>query len=538
MSYDKTLFITSALPYVNNIPHLGNIIGSTLSGDVISRYYREKGYKVVYLCGTDEHGSTTTVRAKKAGISPQTLCENYRKEHEKIYDWFNIKFDAWGKTSTEIHSNVVSKIFLHLYQNGYIEEVEEEKIYCVDCDLFLADRYVKGVCYHCNSESNGDQCDNCNNLVDANKLINSKCTLCGQHPILKPTKNLYLSLSKIKDALEDYCKTCTLTKNANSITNSWLTSQKGLRSRCITRDCDWGVKVPLKGYENKTFYVWFEAPLGYYSILISNGFEDILNDTNLEWISFQGKDNVFFHTIMFPATVLGSNLDYPLINQISATEYLQYAGQKFSKSNGIGINGNQVIEYSKKLGFNEDYWRFYLLKVRPESSDSSFNLEDFLWCTRKDLVGNIGNFINRCVCLTQKYCNGSTDLLNIVNFPPYFIELFNKYENSMKTLKIRKAIQTCLDLSNLCHNLLGTEQPWFLFETDYDRAFNVLSLCNSILYFLLLTLKPFIPFTIEQITNNLTTNENSITFGSNFTKPFIMIKDDKIQSFLKEVEGL
>ena len=528
---EKTIFITSALPYVNNIPHLGNIIGSTLSGDVISRYFREKGKRVIYLCGTDEHGSTTTVRAKKENLSPNILCENYRQEHEKIYDWFNINFDAWGRTSTETHSELVCEIFSNLYKNGFIEEIAEERIYCEACNLFLADRYVKGTCYICQNESNGDQCDNCNSLINANKLIAPKCSICSQEPVLKDTKNLYLSLTKIKETIEEYHKTCKWTKNAASIVKTWLNSKEGLKSRCITRDCDWGVKVPLKGYEQKSFYVWFEAPIGYFSILKANGFEC---KPDFEWISFQGKDNVFFHTILFPATIIGSEKKLPLINKISATEYLLFENKKFSKSNGIGINGKQVIKLSEKLGFNEDYWRFYLLKIRPETSDSSFSLKDFLWSTRKDLVGNIGNFINRCVCLTNKFCNGTTKFVSFENIPSRFSNIFEQYENFMTNLKIRKAVQSCLDIGNQCHNLLGTEEPWFLFKTDYEKAFDVLSLCNSILYFLLKALKPFIPSTVEKLESCISIGKNHISFSAAFEKPFKMIKDQEIKQCIED----
>lgn len=551
----KKIFITSALPYCNNVPHLGNIIGSTLSGDVYSRFKKTQGYDVIYLCGVDVYGSTTLLRASQENLTCEEICDKYTKLHKEIYDWFNINFDIWGQTNNDKQTIITHEIFLELYKNGYIEEKTIMQMYCDNCDQFLADRYLKGICYHqeCenkNNITNGDQCDACQKFIDVTKLIKPYCSVCGNMPTLKSSNHLYLKLNELQNEINDYNfnnPNVKLSTQVLSIVKSWL--DKGLESKCITRNLKWGTPIPwefnetLKKYKDKVFYVWFDATFGYYSILMQNklDYENWLTQ-NTEMVQFMGKDNVSFHTIVFPGSIIGSKLNLPLVNKLGYTDYLLYEGNKFSKSNNIGIFGDQVMNISHDLKINEDYWRYYLLKIRPETHDSSFDWKDFITSIQSDLVNNIGNFINRCVSMSEKFCanvtyhkiTNSQESLNI-------LDLIDTYYNSMENFKFREAINQCLILGNYGNNYLQKEKPWNIAK-DANVPY-VLGTANMICYILLKLLNPFIPntsmrllnsFIITSKSNDLTqifTNDCTITINkNNYSLPFknLDIKEVKI----------
>jgi len=408
-------FVTSALPYVNNVPHLGNIIGSTLSADVHARYLRRMKKRVFYLCGTDEYGTTTEVKALQDRVSCQEICDKYHQIHKMVYEWFNISFDAFGRTTTNTHKELAQDIFLKLYYNGLLERTTIEQYKCASCNRFLADRYIKGVCYVCSAITKGDQCDACGTVIDVDKLKQLWCAVCSNIPVKCKTDHLFLTLEQfkkeIRDQIMDPLQT-RLTNNARGITESWL--NKELESRCITRDLKWGTPVPfvegLEDMQDKVFYVWFDAPIGYLSILKHHVRDNWKEWLTGKWVQFMAKDNVPFHTIIFPATLIGAGREFPLVTDLSCTEYLSYEGKKFSKSNNIGIFGDHVIELSKLLDIDEDYWRYYLLKIRPETGDSSFNWKEFCAVVRGELVNNFGNLISRAVSLTKKYYPGKDKL--------------------------------------------------------------------------------------------------------------------------------
>jgi methionyl-tRNA synthetase len=263
------ILVTSALPYVNNVPHMGNIVGCTLSADVFARYHRSQGNRVLYVCGTDEHGTATETKALEEGLTPRQLCDKYHAVHKKVYEWFNISFDIFGRTSAENHVKITQDIFRDLNANGYILEREVEQTYCETDKRFLADRFVEGECPHCHfPNARGDQCDNCGKLLDPLELINPKCKICGNAPVARKSKHLFLDLAKLQPRLETWtreqAKKGAWTANAITTTEGWL--QRGLEPRAITRDLNWGVPVPVPGFEGKVFYVWFDAPIGYISI--------------------------------------------------------------------------------------------------------------------------------------------------------------------------------------------------------------------------------------------------------------------------------
>ncbi|MDR1636602.1 MAG: methionine--tRNA ligase, partial [Treponema sp.] len=400
----KRRLITSALPYVNNVPHLGNLI-QVLSADAFARFCRLRGCETLYVCGTDEYGTATETRAAEEGVSPQELCDRYYAVHSEIYRWFGIGFDKFGRTSTPIQTEVTQDIFRKLDANGFIAEHTIEQLHCDSCGRFLADRYVLGSCPHCGYPgARGDQCESCGKLLDPTELKEPRCSSCGATPQLKSTKHLYIDLPRIKDRLEAWIERASgagfWANNAVQMTQAWI--RDGLRERAITRDLKWGIPVPRPGYEKKVFYVWFDAPIGYISITGNLGAETTKDwrafvdywwksPEEVELFQFIGKDNIPFHTVVFPSSLLGSGDNWTMLHHMSSTEYLNYESGKFSKTRGVGVFGTDVME----TGIGPDIWRFYIFYNRPERADSLFTWKDFQEKVNGELIGNLGNLVNR-----------------------------------------------------------------------------------------------------------------------------------------------
>jgi methionyl-tRNA synthetase len=398
----RNILITSALPYVNNVPHLGNIIGSVLSADVFSRYSKARpGVNALFICGTDEYGTATEVTAREQGVTCQELCDKFHKIHGESYEWFNIAFDKWGRTPTTEQTEIAQDIFRKLWKNGYLEEHESTQPFCEEPkhQSFLADRFIEGECPICHYEdARGDQCDKCGSLLDPDKLIKPRCKVDGTTPVLKKTKHTYISLDKLQPAIEKFTKEAyakgNWSSNGVAITSSWLT--EGLKPRAITRDLKWGTAVPaeIPGYDKKVLYVWFDACIGYVSITATYTKEWEQwwkNPDEVELYQFMGKDNVPFHSVIFPGSQIGTGEKWTMVNTISTTEYLTYEGGKFSKSRGTGVFGNQA----KDTGIPADTFRYYLLSRRPESSDTDFDWKSLIDAHNNELKNNLGNLVNR-----------------------------------------------------------------------------------------------------------------------------------------------
>lgn len=512
------IFITSALPYVNNELHLGNFTGSLLPADIISRYNRIIGNNVCYVCGTDDYGTATMVKSKAMKIGASELCDIYRKAHSNICSWFNIDFDVWGQTSTSTHTKFVHKIFKQLYMNGYIDIRSVDQLYCTECQYFLADRYVVGQCYHeqCShlrSMARGDQCDTCGQLIDALQLISPVCTLCNGNSIkIKASDHLFLLLDKLQSDISDYVTHANFDKHVLAISKAWLKS--GLKPRCITRDIEWGTPIPydfdvkLESLHNKTFYVWFDAPIAYYSIYAhaKSDWETYFANPNLKWISTQGKDNIPFHTIIFSGTMIGTKSnDLPLINEIANSHYLMYEGKKFSKTNDVGIFGNQIINISNKLNIHSDYWRYYLMYIRPEHTDSNFSMQEFSQIIKSDLISNFGNMVNRCVSIISK------SNLNTINICPpstilnQFFQYENIYKNFMTNYKLSAALKFCMKLSTDLNKYIQDEKAWSI--TDDVKLKQTIGIIVYQLLFVTKLLSPFIPITCSTITSSFDTTD-------------------------------
>ena len=413
----RNVLITSALPYVNNVPHLGNIIGAVLSADVFARYCRLRGYQTIYIGGTDEYGTATETKALEEGIPCAELCAKYYKLHSAIYDWFGIQTDIFGRSSTWQQTEITHEIFNALYKNGYFFEQSMEQSYCEGCSRFLADRYVEGTCPHCSyTDARGDQCDACGKLLNPVELKEARCKLCRRTPVIRSSNHLFLDLTKLQGVVEEFVDRQSVTgkwsANSTSISKGWLAD--GLKPRCMTRDLKWGTPVPVPGFEDKVFYVWFDACFGYISITANytekwrqwwqcNAEE---GRPKVELFQFMGKDNVPFHTVIFPSTLLGTvdpnaeeqSCPWTLLHHINTTEYLKYEQGKFSKSRNIGVFGNDA----RDSGIPVAVWRYYLLSVRPETTDSTFSWDDFGARNNNELLANLGNFVSR----TSKFTGG------------------------------------------------------------------------------------------------------------------------------------
>ncbi|CAD5229193.1 unnamed protein product [Bursaphelenchus okinawaensis] len=505
----RNILITSALPYVNNVPHLGNIIGCVLSGDVFSRYCRLRAYQVLHISGTDEYGTATEMKALQEKTTPAEICEKFHKLHKQIYEWFNIDFDNFGRTTTENQTEICQKFFLQLHENGFTSTSSLEQLHCSSCNKFLADRYVFGTCPHCNyNDARGDQCDKCAKLLDAVNLIDPKCHICGSTPQKKTSEHIFLNLDALSSEVENFLdeKTkdseCKWSTNAISICRSWI--KQGLEKRCITRDIKWGTPVPLPGFDGKVFYVWFDAPIGYLSItktLLGSDWEKWWKNKNVELYQFVGKDNVAFHGIMFPATQIGTKDSYTMVKNLCATEYLNYEDQKFSKSRGTGVFGDQA----SGTGIPADVWRFYLIYMRPENQDTAFIWDDFALKVNSELLANLGNFVLRALSFLSNNFNGlvpkitlndeDKELINDVNV------LLTQFIEQMENVKMRDALQTVLAISRKGNQYMQTQQPWVLVKKDEtkERGASVIGLAANLSCLLSVVLFPFMPATSQAL---------------------------------------
>jgi methionyl-tRNA synthetase len=516
----KKILITSALPYVNNIPHLGNIIGCVLSADVFARYCKMAGYDTLYICGNDEYGTTTETKALEEDISPKELCDKYNKIHEEIYKWFEIDFSFFGRTSHPKQTEIVQSIFLKLYNNGYITEDILVQPYCEHDKMFLADRFVEGICQNCGYEkAKGDQCENCGKVHDPTDLKEPKCVLCSKTPDFKETKHLFLELNKLRAKLEKWIDVASKegkwSNNAISITKGWL--DQGLQKRCITRDLEWGIPVPLKGFEDKVFYVWFDAPIGYISITAAafdNWEEWWKNPEEVNLYQFMGKDNIPFHTVLFPSSLIGTGENWTLLKTLSSTEYLNYEESKFSKSQGIGVNGDEA----KDTGIEADLFRYYLLRNRPEKNDTQFLWIDFMEKVNGEIIGNYANLVNRVFQFIGKFYNSfipdfqikDNIFLKQIKFEERKKEIIDLFED----VELKKALLTILDLCSEGNKFFQDSEPWALIKNNKEKAGEIIGTLTGFVKDISILLWPYIPATVEKVFDMLNFNKKYLSVDS------------------------
>ncbi|KAG2721091.1 hypothetical protein I3760_02G065500 [Carya illinoinensis] len=513
----RNILITSALPYVNNVPHLGNIIGSVLSADVFARYCRLRSYNAIYMCGTDEYGTATETKAMEENSTPKEICDKYHVIHKEVYEWFNISFDKFGRTSAPQQTEVCQAIFKKLLENNWLSENTMQQLYCDTCKRFLADRLVEGTCPKegCDYKSaRGDQCEKCSKLLNPTELKDPRCKVCQKTPRIRDTNHLFLELPLLKDKLEEYINKMSVagswSQNAIQATYAWL--KEGLKSRCITRDLKWGVPVPHERYSDKVFYVWFDAPIGYVSITscYTPDWEKWWkNPENVELYQFMGKDNVPFHTVMFPSTLLGTEENWTLMKTISVTEYLNYEAGKFSKSKGIGVFGNDA----KDTNIPVEVWRYYLLTNRPEVSDTLFTWPDLQAKLNSELLNNLGNFINRVLSFIAKppgqgYGSviptpSDSDPDPLTHEPTKklvgsIVQCVEQYVEAMEKVKLKQGLKTAMSISTEGNGYLQESQFWKLYKEDQPSCSLVIRTSAGLVYLLACLLEPFMPsFSLE-----------------------------------------
>ncbi|XP_048054649.1 methionine--tRNA ligase, cytoplasmic isoform X1 [Megalobrama amblycephala] len=498
----RNVLLTSALPYVNNVPHLGNIIGCVLSADVFARYGRLRGWNLLYVCGTDEYGTATENKAREEGLTPQEICDKYHTVHAAIYQWFQIDFDFFGRTTTERQTEIAQDIFWRLHERGFLLEDTVEQLRCESCQRFLADRFVEGVCPHCHyPEARGDQCDKCGRLINAVELRNPQCKVCKETPVIRSSKHLFLNLPKLEDELEQWLEKSIgsgdWTLNARHITRSWL--RDGLKPRCITRDLRWGTPVPHQDYKEKVFYVWFDAPIGYLSITANytDQWEKWWkNPQQVELYNFMAKDNVPFHSVVFPCSLLGAQDNYTLVNNLIATEYLNYEDTKFSKSRGVGVFGDMA----KDTGIPSDVWRFYLLYLRPEAQDSAFSWADMALKNNSELLNNLGNFINRAGMFVSKFFDGCVPEMILNEDDKRLIAQvcweLKQYIQLLDKVRIRDALKCILNISRHGNQYIQVNEPWKKIkggDGDRQRAGTVTGVSVNVACLLSAVLEPYMP---------------------------------------------
>ncbi|TVQ24194.1 MAG: methionine--tRNA ligase [Spirochaetaceae bacterium] len=545
----KRRLITSALPYVNNIPHLGNLI-QVLSADVFARYCRLAGYETLYICGTDEYGTATETKAREEGITPKELCTRYYTIHKDIYDWFNISFDKFGRTSTDEQTEIVQSIFLKLYENGYINEQEIEQLYSEESDMFLADRYVRGTCPHCGyTEARGDQCENCGKVLDPSDLVDPRSALDNSRPVMRKTRHLYINLPAILPKLEAWMKEASVSgrwaHNALQMTHSWI--RDGLKERSITRDLKWGIPVPLEAFAGKVFYVWFDAPIGYISITATHtsDWESWWrNPDNVELFQFIGKDNIPFHTVIFPSSLLGTHEQWTMLHHMSSTEYLNYESGKFSKSMGIGVFGNDAQE----TGIPADVWRFYMFYNRPETSDAVFTWDDFQEKTNGELIGNLSNLVNRTLTFVSRYYEGSMPQGAGSN-PTFWAEVAEreaKITEFFEWAQLRSAFRAVFALSSLGNRHFQAGEPWKTRETDPDATAALLADLVYLVRDIAILIEPFLPETarriavflgIEELTWSMLGTSEGITAVGRPEVLFRKLEDGQIKDLRERFSG-
>lgn len=554
---ERNILITSALPYVNNVPHLGNIVGSVLSADIYARYAKNRGYNTLFVCGTDEYGTATETKALEEGVSPQALCDKYHVIHKQTYDWFQIGFDYFGRTTTPQQTEIAQDIFLKLNDNGYLEEQSMRQLYCPVHNGFLADRFVEGTCPKCGyTDARGDQCDGCGTLLNPFELIEPRCKLDNATPIPKDSTHIFLSLDKLQDKVAAWNKKSQAlgkwSKNGITITGTWL--NEGLHPRCITRDLKWGTPVPLASYSEKVLYVWFDACIGYVSIT-ANYTKDWeawwkQPENEVQLYQFMGKDNVPFHTVVFPSSQIGTNEPWTMLHHLSTTEYLQYEGGKFSKSRNVGVFGNNAQE----TNIPPSVWRYYLATARPETSDTQFSWQEFVARNNNELLANLGNFVNRLVKFVSAKFNKVVPDYDVANLDYATISkdlntLLASYNEAMEAVSERKGLEAAMQISARGNQFLQENKlDNSLLANHPDKAAAVIGVGINIIYLLSALISPFMPETGAQILDQLNAPARlipdqfglDILGGHNLGKPaylFSRIDEAKVEEWRNKFGG-
>ncbi|KSW12740.1 methionine--tRNA ligase [Pyrodictium occultum] len=498
--------VASAWPYVNNVPHLGNLIGSVLSADVFARYLRLRGEDVVFVSGSDEHGTPIEIEAIKRGVHPRQLTDQAHEYVSRLFREFRISFDNYTRTESPVHREFVREFMMKLYENGYIFEQDDILPYCPRDKMFLPDRFVVGTCPYCGYPyAHGDQCDNCGRLLHPTELKNPRCAICGGPVEFRKSKHWFFDLSKLQDRLLKWLEESNLPPNVKNYALNWV--REGLKPRSVTRDNKWGIPAPFPGAEGKTIYVWFDALLGYISATkeygLKKGDESLWKrywfDKETRTVYFIGKDNIPFHAIIFPAMLMASGDPYTLPWYIASTEYLMYEGEQFSKSRRWGIWIDEALEI-----LPADYWRFALIKMRPETRDTNFTWKEFTRIVNSDMNDDIGNFVHRVLKFIKSRFGGRVPEPGEMkeldrDYLDYTLKAPERVGSYLDSFRLKQALDEVVELARHGNQYLNAKAPWDKIKTEPSDAATTMYVAANAVATLAVMLAPFTPDAAERL---------------------------------------
>ncbi len=552
----KRYTITSALPYANGPIHIGHLAGVYVPADIYARYLRMNNKDVLFIGGSDEHGVPITIKARQQGVTPQDIVDKYHGIIKKSFSDFGISFDVYSRTSAPIHHSTASDFFKELYDNNKFIEKTNKQYYDEENQQFLADRYITGTCPHCSFEkAYGDQCENCGTSLSPMELKNPKSALSGNVPVLKETKHWYLPLNEYEGWLDEWIiegHKDDWKPNVYGQVKSWI--DQGLKPRAVTRDLDWGVKVPVKDSEGKVLYVWFDAPIGYISASkewseeTGNNWEPYWKDEGTKMLHFIGKDNIVFHCIIFPA-MLKAEGSFILPENVPANEFLNLENDKISTSRNWAV---WLHEYLEEFPGKQDVLRYVLTANAPETKDNDFTWKDFQARNNNELLAIFGNFVNRTLVLTQKYFDGFVpECNNLDNESAETLKELAKYPEmiaaSIERYRFREALSELMNLARLGNKYLTDMEPWKIFKTDPDKVKQILNVSLQIVANLSILSEPFLPFTSEKLQKMLNISglkwndagkSDLLSTGHKLNKPELLFERVEDKTIEQQVQKL
>ncbi|MBU5593334.1 methionine--tRNA ligase [Clostridium sp. MSJ-4] len=502
------IFIGGAWPYANGSLHIGHI-AALLPGDVLARYYRAKGDKVLYVSGSDCHGTPISIRARNEGVSPKDISDKYNNEFEYCFKKLNFSYDYYSRTDDDFHKNQVQEAIALLYKKGLIYEKDVEQIYCENCNQFLPDRYVEGKCPECNSIARGDQCDGCGALLEPLELLDRRCKLCNNEPKVKATKQLYFLLSKFQEEIKNNLDSCKDNWRINAVNNTERYLNEGLCDRAISRDLSLGIDIPIKGFEDKKVYVWIDAVLGYltlskkWAIEKDESYESFWNKEAISYY-VHGKDNIPFHSIILPALISGIGYE-KLPDRIISSEYLTLEGKKISTSNNWAVWVPDIIER-----YNTDALRYFFLINSPEKRDTDFSWREFINSNNGELLGAYGNLVNRTLVFVEKYFNNSIPKGKVdTNINDDINALYKRVGAFIESGNLKLALKEIFEFIRSINKYFDEKTPWITVNSDVEKSRNTIYNCIYSIINIANLLNPFLPQSSEKIKQWLSVEENN-----------------------------
>lgn len=512
------ILIGISWPFANGDLHIGHA-ASSLPGDVIARYHRLKGNNVILVSGSDCHGTPIDVKALQEKKSAKEIVDICHKNFSKDFEDLGFSFDLYNRTDDPYHKEFVKEQFKKYYDYGYLYERTEEQLYCKHCNLFLADRYIIGICPKCGADIKGDECEKCGSLLEINNVKETKCAICGNPTSIKETKNLYFSLSKFQDSLRDLVNSSRNNWRENAVLFTERYLNEGVPDRCASRSLNWGIDIPVKGYEDKKIYGWFENVWGYVTAS-----KKYCEQNNINWEDFwkrdrdnkiylvHAKDNIPFHTVIFPALLLGTKENYKLPDKIVSDEYITIEGEKLSKSKGNYISIRSLLKR-----YPADAIRYYFLINDPEKRDFNFTWDDFINSINGELLGKWGNFINRTLLFVNKSFDGRLKNSTVdKEIEERLNVLFNEAGTNIENGDVKEGINKIFDFIVFANKYFDENQPWVLVKTDKDKCNSVLFNCVNIISNVNTLLKPYLPFSCEKVEEFLNTKISKWEYNTIF----------------------